>query len=1103
MKPKYLICSFILYWLPLHSQNLLKQTTLQKSQPFLFIENKGQLADETGTVLKEIKYFGHHGGVNLYFKPGMISFVFTKVSEEQNISEGTGLPVTIAEVQNPASQPLKSTSTISTSRIDLLFLGADPKGEITPSDQQSYFENSYTTGNADHGITDIHTFKTLTYKGIYPHIDMVMNIIGAGFEYSFIVHPGGNVAEIKMLWPGAEKTEAMENGGIRYTNAFGDIEESAPKSFSEGKLVPGGFTKTGAVHGFKANNYDRTKDLIIDPDLSWASYFGGGGQQSGSRITADTKGNVYITGYTTCSSGIATSGAIQTSFSGTRTTYIAKFSSSCKLIWATYYGGGKQDAGTGIKTDASDNVYITGVTSSSTGLATTGAFQTSSGGNFDAYLAKFNSTGNLTWGTYFGGSGFESSLGISIDGSGNAFISGYSTSSSGIASSGAYQTSYGGNYDAFLSKFSNTGSLLWATYFGGSNSDYAYGVSTDTFGNVFILGGTLSTTGIATTGAYKTSNTGNYDVFVAKFNAAGSLNWATYYGGNDIDQGMCICTDLTGNAYITGITQSSKGIATAGTYQSGLRGVHNVFLAKFSNAGVLQWATYYGITADNGYGVATDTAGNVFITGTSITSNSLATCGAYQTSLVTFGIPDVFLAKFNGTGTRLWATYYGGAGIDWGNAVCTDLSGNIYVTGMTTSTSGISTSNGYQTALKGDTDVFLLKFSSLNNDAGIYAIPSPKGTFCPGLQNIKVQIKNYGSLILDSVRINLALKGVVQKTFEWKGALKPDSIASISIGNYLFSPGPVTLKVWTTLPNGVKDSFPCNDTLVINDSVYSPPVPLAGGNHSICLGNKIQIGAVALNGYTYSWSSKPSGFTSTVSNPTVTPLSSTTYYLSETVTASGCTNTDTSIITVNPLPNPNAGGSQTICAGNSISIGEANIAGDSYSWKSKPIGFSSTVSNPKITPTLTTIYYLTEKITATGCSSTDSASIMVNPSPLAYTGVNQSICAGASVALGTASLSGHSYQWTSKPVGFSSAIANPIAKPAFATTYYLKETINATGCTKTDSVTITVNPLPKPQAGINQTICKGNTVTIGYGGTAGDTYQWKRIPSGFNDATSL
>ncbi|MEI7981719.1 MAG: T9SS type A sorting domain-containing protein, partial [Bacteroidota bacterium] len=177
--------------------------------------------------------------------------------------------------------------------------------------------------------------------------------------------------------------------------------------------------------------------------------------------------------------------------------------------------------------------------------------------------------------------------------------------------------------------------------------------------------------------------------------------------------------------------------------------------------------------------------------------------------------------------------------------------------------------------------------------------------------------------------------------------------------------------------------------------------------------------------------------------------------------------------TVNPLPAANAGSDRAICLGQSTQIGAATVTGNTYNWTSSPTGFSSTVANPSVNPLVTTTYTLNETITATGCTKTNSVAVTVNPLPAAVAGTDRAICLGQSTHIGAASVTGHTYSWTSNPIGFSSTDANPTVNPLVTTTYTLTETITATGCTKTNSVIITVNPLPTAIISGTKGICVG------------------------------
>jgi hypothetical protein len=297
---------------------------------------------------------------------------------------------------------------------------------------------------------------------------------------------------------------------------------------------------------------------------------------------------------------------------------------------------------------------------------TNGAYDTSFGGDGlrtgDAFLSKFTSSGSLSWSTYLGGSNGDKGQGVTTDGSGNVYVTGRADTTF-PTTNGAYQSSFGGNNDAFLSKFTSSGSLSWSTYLGGSNGDRGNGVTTDGSGNVYVTGG-ADTTFPTTSGAYQASFGGgdsrslsNRDAFLSKFTTSGSLSWSTYLGGSGNESGSAVTTDGSGNVYVTG--NAGGGFpTTSGAYQPSFgEGGDDAFLSKFNSGGSLSWSTYLGGgNSDGGSGVTTDGSGNVYVTG-SAQSDFPTTSGAYQTSYGGVGrFPyDAFLTKFNfnsvGTGT--------------------------------------------------------------------------------------------------------------------------------------------------------------------------------------------------------------------------------------------------------------------------------------------------------------------------------------------------------------------------------------------------------------------------------------------------------------------
>jgi hypothetical protein len=194
--------------------------------------------------------------------------------------------------------------------------------------------------------------------------------------------------------------------------------------------------------------------------------------------------------------------------------------------------------------------------------------------------------------------------------------------------------------------------------------------------------------------------------------------------------------------------------------------------------------------------------------------------------------------------------------------------------------------------------------------------------------------------------------------------------------------------------------------------------------------------------------------------------------------AYGCLNFCTFEVTVNPLPAAAAGANRAICLGASTTLGAAAVPGSTYSWTSVPAGFTSTLANPSVSPLVNTTYTITETIMATGCSKSNSVVVTVNPLPAAAAGANRAICLGASTTLGAAAVPGNTYSWTSVPAGFTSILANPSVSPLVNTTYTVTETITATGCSRSNSVVVTVVPMPTAFAGDNDTVICGQTYSL-------------------------
>ncbi|MCS3794978.1 SBBP repeat-containing protein [Niastella sp. OAS944] len=437
------------------------------------------------------------------------------------------------------------------------------------------------------------------------------------------------------------------------------------------------------------------------------TYFGGSRDDYAYGAAADAFGFIYITGQTNSTNNIATPGAYRTNNGNTQDAFLAKFNAKGNRIWATYFGGVGSENGYSVATDKEGNVYVTGETSNSLGIATGGAAQVSSGGGYDAWLAKFDANGVLQWATYYGGAGADYGRSIAIDSRGNVYLAGITASANNIATAGAHQPALGGGNDAFLVKFNKNGVRQWGTYYGGIATESGFGIAIDANDYVYLTGLTGSANNIATAASFQSVKSVGNDAYLVKFDSDGIRQWGTYFGGNNSDNATGITVDKNNGVYITGNTTSTN-FATALSHQAVNNGSTDAFLTKFDSDGKLKWCTYYGgAGTENGRQVSADRNGFVYLSGNTTSATEIATANSLQPAYG--GNTDAYLVKFDSDGVRQWGTYFGGTQMDIASASVTDPLGKVYATGATQSLQ-ISTPNAFQLQYGGGgNDAFLLK----------------------------------------------------------------------------------------------------------------------------------------------------------------------------------------------------------------------------------------------------------------------------------------------------------------------------------------------------------------------------------------------------------
>lgn len=600
----------------------------RSSAPTGFEENKGQVRSTTGEAAPFVRFHLAQGNTHLFLLENGIAYQFNRTHYPAGYQEAQAAGHT-AEGQEQLDA-LRSQIRLETFRMDMRLEGADPYARITTEGRSTDYTQYYNhEALGVHSYTKViyHDVYPGIDWVVYT-TDARHSGAPSGVKYDFVVSPGADPNAIRLRFEHHEELEVNANGELIHGNRMGRFTEERPVSFQGGKEIATRFVLEDDVLRFAIEAYDHSRTLTIDPARVWATYYGGPDNDIGRSCTTDANGDVYLAGYTWSLSAIAAGGHQNTLGGGFRDAYLVKFNSNGQRLWATYYGGTDYDEGYGSATDAAGNVFLCGMTWSSNGIGSGGHQDTYAGGQGDAFLVKFDPTGARLWATYYGGPGQDRGFSCAVDVNGSVYLAGITLSTSGIAS-GGHQNTMGGSSDAYLVKFSSGGTREWGTYYGGNNGAEGFSCTTDGSGNVYLAGNTSSTSNIAA-GGHQSDLAGMLDCFLAKFNSAGVRSWATYYGGPEPDGEGRVATDNAGNVFLIGNTSSTSGIASGGhqeTYGGGLR---DGFVAKFNGDGQRLWGTYYGGSDDDlASSCAIDGSGNAYIAGRSGSQTGIA-AGGFQ-----------------------------------------------------------------------------------------------------------------------------------------------------------------------------------------------------------------------------------------------------------------------------------------------------------------------------------------------------------------------------------------------------------------------------------------------------------------------------------------
>ena len=449
-------------------------------------------------------------------------------------------------------------------------------------------------------------------------------IIDPTLSYSTLI--GGSGAD-------AANAMAVDSNGAAYIVGF--TESGNLPTFSAAQAANG-----GGVDAFVAK-------LGPGGGLVYCTYLGGSGDDRAFGVAVDSAGAAYVTGSTT-SRNFPTRSPLQSKPAGSKNAFVLKLApSGGALAYSTYLGGNGSNTGNGIAVDAAGNAYVVGDTDSINFPA--GGLQSGNRGGQDVFLAKIAADGSrLAYSTYFGGANTDHGAAVAVDGLGSAYIAGW-TWSADLPVAKAFQSTLAGGQDAFIARFNATGdALLFSSYLGGAGGILTYpetaqAIALDPVGNAYVAGVT-SSADFPLRSPSQSSRRGSLDGFVAKVSAGGALAYSTYLGGSGVDVANAIAVDPPGNAYVAGYSYS-RDLPVVQALQGANAGDCDAFLAKLDPAGALAYLSYFGGDgSDTAMGVAAGQGGDVYVAGWTLSSN-FPLLNAQQT--INAGNYGAFVAKLN------------------------------------------------------------------------------------------------------------------------------------------------------------------------------------------------------------------------------------------------------------------------------------------------------------------------------------------------------------------------------------------------------------------------------------------------------------------------
>jgi gliding motility-associated-like protein len=1045
---------------PLFSQN--------KNQSIGFKENRGQIIDQKGKPNTAVKYLLNSNGLNVQLKKNGFSYDLYKVKKTPITHSSTPKKLRYSIPEKDTKEKTDFNLEYTFHRIDIDFVNSNSNVELITDQESKDFDNYYNIPNKQEGIVGVRQYKQITYKNIYPSIDVVFTIPNdpqKTVEYNFVIHPKGKIADIQLKFNGAE-TDLVDNK-IQMNLRFGKMEETLPASWIEEgnskKEIAVWYRKIkGNIYGFTSSDAVSDKTVIIDPVpvRLWGTFYG---DQTGvhstlkpSSISTDSFGNAYVAGSTSAlNSSYATTGAHQTTQSSAYLNgIIEKFSPDGIRLWGTYYGGQNYCDISDIKIDFQNNVIVTGSTQDQTNISTVGSYKPNLTGYSDAFLVKFNNAGARLWGTYFGGEYQDLGFAVDVDNNNNIYLIGQTTSTTAIAINSNFQThinedpNFSNTIDGYLTKFGSGGNLIWSTYVGGENRDQLNDIVVKN--NYLIIGGTTSSfSNISTPGVFQELHNPitHPDGVIFKFSLNGQRIWASYYGGEQVEELYAVEVDDEDNIYIGGQTASNNNITTLNSFESSNTFLYKGFLAKLNSNGKRIWGTYvgqafvYSIVSRNN---------SIYLGATNFgfSHPKLTTPCSYRSNK-NF---ERYIAKFSKEADFIWGTDIGGDVSHSPTKIALDKNNDIFASGISRENNGIADANSYQSNVLGFYNYFLIKFQeSLTN-----SIP-----------NITSNSPVCAAAILE-------LKASGGTNYSWTG---PNGFTSTDQNPTITNAIAINSGEYSCLITGTSG---CDGTKKINVVIGNTPPPTAEANQPFCSGSTPTLANIQVTGNIIKWYES-------ASNGSVLPTTANlqdgkTYYASQTVNTCEGPRFGVTVSIVNTPLAPTGNANQQFCKSENATLNNIQISGQNLNWYSSNIAAGTLPSNTLLENNTT--YYVSQTI---GCESDRTPiSVKVNDTALPTGKTEQQFCVNENTTIDNINITGTAIIWYDT---ISAANILPNITLLQNGTYYASQTLNNCESQRLP-ITIKIQDTQIQIADSPQTFCIQESTLVKDIDIAGQNIKW-------------